>query len=152
MGVPFSCTPVHTRARVGIYARRAAARRGFRGGVAEGKGRAEKGEGALRSVRVSGEVSEGCRRASGHLPAGSRPQRAQAAGTGHWAPGSRRCVRPVPAPRRRGSGRNFAEEGGAAGHKLENGSALVSKFPCREHLAMIIISMISVKYNIIRDY
>lgn len=82
-----------------------------------------------------------------------------AAGTGHWvpstghrAPGSRRCLRPVPAPRRRGSGRNFAEEGGAAGHKLENGSALVSKFPCREHLAMIIISMISVKYNIIRDY
>lgn len=36
--------------------------------------------------------------------------------------------------------------------QLRSGSALVSKFPCREHLAMIIISTISVKYNIIRAY
>ena len=36
--------------------------------------------------------------------------------------------------------------------QLRSGSALVSKFPCREHLAMIIISTISVKYNVIRAY
>lgn len=51
-----------------------------------------------------------------------------------------------------GSRGNTAAGGGATVNKLKNRSALVSKFQSREGLAKIIISIISVKYNIIRDY
>lgn len=124
-----------------------------RRGLRRGKDLTEKGGGAPQSPAAGhrGRAGEGRRRwrASGHLPAREAP------GCGHTAAGPRRSPVPAgvcgPAPRRNGSGRNFAVDGGAAGNKLENGSALVSKSQRGESLATIMISVTSVKYSIIRD-
>lgn len=172
-GVPFSRTHVHTythlctnlpsASRSRFAARgRGSERRAHGGcstwlsrwGLRRGKDLTEKGGGAPQSPAAGhrGRAGEGRwrRRASGHLPAREAP------GCGHTAAGPRRSPGPAgvygPAPRRKGSGRNFAADGGAAGNKLENGSALVSKSQRRERLATIMISVTSVKYSIIRDY
>lgn len=126
-----------------------------RWGLRRGKDLTEKGGGAPQPPAAGhrGRTGEGRGRwrASGHLPAAR-----EAPGCGHTAAGPRRSPGPAgvcgPAPRRNGSGRNFAADGGAAGNKLENGSALVSKSQRRERLATIMISVTSVKYSIIRDY
>lgn len=120
--------------------------------VAKEKGLSEKAGEALQSPAAGywGLGGEGRQKwkPSGHLPGRDAPS------CGHRAAGPRRCPGSdgVCGPGAEGSRENTAAGGRATVNKLKNRSALVSKFQSREGLATIVISITSVRYNIIRHY